>query len=395
MGMPSSAVKREPKPEATNPAPAMSARVAPEKVTPEYNHFEVASSTSVANWTPPAPEPPLAKPSVEAPQETFPTPSSSPAETRDFMSKGLMAYEQPNASTGASVGKTPLILGAAALVLAGVCGVVFFVHRGSAPSPVAKAAVSQPATPQSAPASNAARPAPVQAARETAVPAPAQTETQLQAQPMAAAPAQSAAAVSPIPAAEVASASATEAMTDSRTTRRQDKSAAAAKQPDAPAPKRPMISNLKIAAPSAPNRKPDDLGDTSAPITEIASAEMPAGTTSAGILTSSGRTANPPAPPSALEPPPPAKVITDPKLISSTRPVYPVTARQSNIEGSVTVVIYIDKTGKVFSARALSGPVMLRAAAEDAVKQWKYSPGLEDGNPAQSHVVVKVDFKIN
>jgi protein TonB len=88
-------------------------------------------------------------------------------------------------------------------------------------------------------------------------------------------------------------------------------------------------------------------------------------------------------------------VITDPKLISSTRPVYPVTARQSNIEGSVTVVIYIDKTGKVFSARALSGPVMLRAAAEDAVKQWKYSPGLEDGNPAQSHVVVKVDFKIN
>jgi protein TonB len=72
-----------------------------------------------------------------------------------------------------------------------------------------------------------------------------------------------------------------------------------------------------------------------------------------------------------------------------------MTARQSNIEGSVTVVIYIDPTGKVFSARALSGPVMLRAAAEEAVKQWKYSPALEDGKPTQSHVVVKVEFKIN
>jgi protein TonB len=89
------------------------------------------------------------------------------------------------------------------------------------------------------------------------------------------------------------------------------------------------------------------------------------------------------------------KTVTDPKLISSTRPVYPMTARQSNIEGSVTVVIYIDPAGKVFSARALSGPVMLRAAAEEAVKQWKYSPSLEDGKPVQSHVVVKVDFKIN
>ena len=41
-----------------------------------------------------------------------------------------MAYEQPDSSSGASNGRMPLIVGAAALVLAGVCGVVFFMHEG-------------------------------------------------------------------------------------------------------------------------------------------------------------------------------------------------------------------------------------------------------------------------
>jgi protein TonB len=157
-----------------------------------------------------------------------------------------------------------------------------------------------------------------------------------------------------------------------------------------------MISNLKMSAPSAPSKNIGDAGDGAAPVAEIASADLPAGSTPATLLSSSGRTAGQPAPPPApAPPPPPVKTVTEPKLISSTRPAYPMTARQSNIEGSVTVVTYIDQTGKVFSARALSGPVMLRAAAEEAVKQWKYSPALEDGKPAQAHVIVKVEFKIN
>jgi protein TonB len=82
-------------------------------------------------------------------------------------------------------------------------------------------------------------------------------------------------------------------------------------------------------------------------------------------------------------------------LISSVRPVYPVTARQTNIQGAVTVIATIDANGKVIGVRALSGPLLLRQAAEDAVKQWKYSPGLVDGKPAPSQVTLSVDFRLN
>jgi periplasmic protein TonB len=148
-----------------------------------------------------------------------------------------------------------------------------------------------------------------------------------------------------------------------------------------------------MSAPAAPNRNVEDTSEA-APIAEVASANLPSGSTPTALLSSSGRTAGQPAPPAAPAPPP-MKVVTDPKLISSTRAVYPQAARQANIEGSVTVMAYIDQAGKVTTARALNGPVMLRAAAEESVRQWKYSAGLEDGKPVQSHLVVKVDFKLN
>jgi protein TonB len=90
-----------------------------------------------------------------------------------------------------------------------------------------------------------------------------------------------------------------------------------------------------------------------------------------------------------------AKTVRDPKLISSTRPVYPATAKTTNIQGIVTVSASIDANGKVVSAKALSGPILLRQAAADAVSQWKYSPGLIDGKPAPSQVTVSVEFRMN
>jgi protein TonB len=75
--------------------------------------------------------------------------------------------------------------------------------------------------------------------------------------------------------------------------------------------------------------------------------------------------------------------------------VYPATARQSSIQGSVTVAANIDENGKVASATALNGPLLLRQAAVDAVKQWKYSPGLLDGKPVPSQVTVGVEFRLN
>jgi len=392
-----SVATREPKPRppaqpsASVPSP-VSTKPASEKPAPSYEHIPVAGSTSVADWNVTTNEPALANSALPSVGDS-PSRSAPSAAGHDFMSKGLMAYEQSAETTRAAGGRMPLILGAAAIVFAAIVSVVLFTHHGSSAAPIASATppVTQPVQTQPAPAMSAL----VQSARQSEASAPPQVESQPEAQPIAAAHAEPSAAVRPIPATEISDSTASTSRTDSRSARQQDKTAAATKQSDSASSKRPTLSSLKIGAPKAPKKNLGDAGEA-APVTEIASAEMPASATSANLLTSSGRTASTPLPPaSAPAPPPPVQSVTDPKLVSSTRPLYPQTARQANIEGTVTLVIYIDQTGKVFSARSLSGPVMLRAAAEDAVKQWRYSPGLEDGKPAQSHTVVKVDFKLN
>jgi protein TonB len=87
--------------------------------------------------------------------------------------------------------------------------------------------------------------------------------------------------------------------------------------------------------------------------------------------------------------------VRDAKLISSVRPAYPAAAKSSNIQGTVAISASIDANGRVVAAKALSGPMLLRQAAEDSVRQWKYSPSMIDGKPAPSQVTVNVDFRLN
>ena len=89
-----------------------------------------------------------------------------------------------------------------------------------------------------------------------------------------------------------------------------------------------------------------------------------------------------------------SKTVREPKLISSTKPVYPAAAKQSNVQGTVTVVLDIDAAGKVTGAKALSGPLLLRQAAVESAQEWKYSPGATDGKPTASRVTVNLEFRL-
>ena len=385
------------------PAPretkAPSTRLGPErlpKVDSDYNLSGIAEPTSVANWRPPDSELPPEKRAIAAMREALstatPIPVSKPP--RDFMGKGLTAYEQPRSSSASSttIGRGPLILGAAALVLAGVGAVVFYMHQGTTTASVAKVDVASQPVISEPPAIRSAPP-------HESAPVAAQTKPQAQ-QSAALDQVQPAASVAAVPAV-VTNADTSDSRTEPRNPRRQEENAAAAKQANPASTRRPVIPNLKIGSPSAPNQNLSNAGEDAAPLTDISSTEAVGVPPSASLLTSAGRTSNPPAPPVALEPaaiasPAPAvKVVRDPKLISSIRPVYPSAAKQSNIQGAVTVTANIDANGKVVAVRALSGPMLLRQAAEDAVKQWKYSPGTVDGKPAPSQVTLNVDFRLN
>jgi protein TonB len=71
---------------------------------------------------------------------------------------------------------------------------------------------------------------------------------------------------------------------------------------------------------------------------------------------------------------------------------YPSMARQLHIEGEVLVSLDVDASGSVSAARAVSGAPLLRAAALDAVRQWKYQPATLGDKPIPSTETVKVNF---
>src|SRR6266852_4486745 len=82
-----------------------------------------------------------------------------------------------------------------------------------------------------------------------------------------------------------------------------------------------------------------------------------------------------------------------PRLLKSALPEYPVLARQRHIEGDVVVQADIDVNGNVKSVKAISGSELLRDAALNAVRQFKYSPAQLDESPTTSQVLVTVKFR--
>lgn len=106
-----------------------------------------------------------------------------------------------------------------------------------------------------------------------------------------------------------------------------------------------------------------------------------------------GATSGLPAPPAA--PAVSGGKIVAPRLIHSVAVTYPAIANANHVEGDVQVQTVIAPTGNVQSAKAISGPVLLREAAVRAVRQWKYSPATLDGKPISIQYMVTVRFHLN
>lgn len=115
-----------------------------------------------------------------------------------------------------------------------------------------------------------------------------------------------------------------------------------------------------------------------------------------GSLVSGSATENS-ALPKPVEPKPLVRggFVSAPKLIHRVQPIYPSLATANRTEGDVEVEALIDQTGKVTSTKAISGPVLLRGAAMDAVRQWRYSPALLDGKPISMQYKVTVSFHLS
>jgi len=107
------------------------------------------------------------------------------------------------------------------------------------------------------------------------------------------------------------------------------------------------------------------------------------------------------------EPPPPggpliagAGGVTMPELIQDSRvePTYPEMARKARIEGNVILQAVILKDGSVGELAVLrsTGPsgIGFDESAIAAVRQWRYRPGTQNGQPVDVFLTVQVDFRL-
>lgn len=80
------------------------------------------------------------------------------------------------------------------------------------------------------------------------------------------------------------------------------------------------------------------------------------------------------------------------KAISLPKPIYPKKAKAAHASGLVTVQVTIDESGKVISARAISGHPLLQQAAMEAAYQANFTPTLLMGQPVKVTGVITYNF---
>jgi protein TonB len=269
-----------------------------------------------------------------------------------------------------------LIAACAVVLIVGLGGGYFYLHshaanRGPATTNPPAAAISQssPAAQPTVPASNAQ---PVSAPTTPATPV-AQVNA-------------NAAPAPPAPANATNTAKPPKAAPD------------APSQPPAPtkqaAPKvtPDMMSQALNAHPTSAQRT--DAGSADAPALDDDSAPAATQTNALQGIPSSNSGAS--LPPPTVQPEGPVKIggnVKEPRLVSSVMPVYPLGAVKAGVSGDVVVQTTIDKTGQVVGTHVVSGPSLLRQAALDALRRWKYEPSTLDGQPVAVELQVTIKFK--
>ncbi|MFN2530856.1 MAG: energy transducer TonB [Pyrinomonadaceae bacterium] len=102
-------------------------------------------------------------------------------------------------------------------------------------------------------------------------------------------------------------------------------------------------------------------------------------------------------PPVATPTPVVKKIITASRVLNSQaiflpKPVYPIMAKQIRVQGTVNVQVLIDETGRVVSARAVSGHPLLVVEAQRAALQARFSPTMLGDRPVKVSGVITYNF---
>ena len=82
------------------------------------------------------------------------------------------------------------------------------------------------------------------------------------------------------------------------------------------------------------------------------------------------------------------------KLVSRVEPIYPVLAKQIGQSGKVELHAIIGEDGTIQSLEAVGGDPMFFASAMQAVKQWRYTPTMLNGQAVKVDTYITVIYNM-
>ncbi len=88
-------------------------------------------------------------------------------------------------------------------------------------------------------------------------------------------------------------------------------------------------------------------------------------------------------------------VDTSHVLEKPVQPSYPMLARQMKVQGAVVLQALIGTDGAIQDLKVLTGPAILASAAQEAVRQWRFKPYLQNGVPVETEAKITVNFTIS
>lgn len=84
------------------------------------------------------------------------------------------------------------------------------------------------------------------------------------------------------------------------------------------------------------------------------------------------------------------------KLTDKVQPIYPQSAKEAGVSGTVILHAVISKDGRPLSLRVMNSqidPDLARSAVE-AVSQWRYTPTLLNGEPIEVDTTINVTYSL-
>ena len=88
------------------------------------------------------------------------------------------------------------------------------------------------------------------------------------------------------------------------------------------------------------------------------------------------------------------KDVQPAKIVHHVRPDYPDSWKREGLQGTVHVRFTIAKDGSVRDVNVVDGDSRLAKSALKAVKQWRYSPALKNGEPVELQSTVAIVFAL-